>query len=377
MPILELVIRVVLFLVGGWLAIWTLIQAIRTFILPRSQNTLLTRLIFTNMRRVQNIWMKRMLTYEQRDRVLAYFAPFALFIMPLVWLFLTWIGFALMDFATSTQLDLRESFVMSGSSLMTLGFKFDDEPQIILLAFLEAALGMMLTALLIGYLPTMYSAFSAREKFVSKLETRAGSPPSPLVMMTRLHGVNVLLDVSLMQAFWSEWEDWFAQLEETHTSLAPLNFFRSPKPERSWITASGVILDSFSLMVACIDKPFFKGIGVSIRAGFIALRSIADFFGLEYPQDPHSSDPISIDRYEFNRVYDELLAEGIPLYPDRDQCWRDFAGWRVNYDSVLRQLAEITYAPYAMWVSDHIINPDGTDKNMLLKQSRKKSRRQS
>lgn len=375
MPILEFLIRLALFIIGAWLVIWTLIQAIRTFILPRSQNAVLTRIIFINMRRLQQFWMKRMVVYEQRDRILAYFAPFALFVMPLVWLFLTWIGFALMDFAVSTQLNLWESLIMSGSSLMTLGFKFDDEPQIIVLAFLEAALGMMLTALLMGYLPTMYSAFSAREKFVSKLETRAGAPPSPTVMLIRLYRVDVLLDVALMQNFWSEWEDWFAQIEETHTSLAPLNFFRSPKPQRSWITASGVILDSFSLMVACIDKPFFKGIGVSIRAGFIALRSVGDFFGLEYPQDPHPSDPISIDRYEFNRVYDELLAEGIPLYPDRDQCWRDFAGWRVNYDTVLRQLAEILYAPYAMWVSDHIMNPDGTDKR--LRQRRQKHQRRS
>jgi hypothetical protein len=49
----------------------------------------------------------------------------------------------------------------------------------------------------------------------------------------------------------------------------------------------------------------------------------------------------------------------------------------VNYDSILRQLAEITYAPYAMWVSDHFINPDGTDKQALLRVIRQKSGRRS
>lgn len=321
--------------------------------------------------------MKKMIRYEQRDRILAYFAPVSLLVMPLVWLFLIWVGFAFIDFAISTRLDLRESFIMSGSSLMTLGFKYDDEAPIVSLAFLEAAIGMMLTAILIGYLPTMYGAFSAREKFVSKLETRAGSPPSPVEMILRLNRVMVLTDAGAMQSFWSEWEDWFAQLEENHTSLAPLNFFRSPKPNRSWVTASGVILDGFALMVACIDEPYFRGAGVAIRSGYITLRSIADFFRMEYPQNPHPTDPISIDRYEFNLAYDKLLEGGIKLYPDRDQCWRDFSGWRVNYDSVLRQLAEITYAPYAMWVSDHIINPDGTDKRALIQNKTQRRGRRS
>ena len=266
---------------------------------------------------------------------------------------------------------------MSGSSLMTLGFKFTDEMPVVFLAFLEAAMGMMFTAVLIGYLPTIYSAFSAREKFVSKLETRAGSPPSPIELILRLNRVRVLMDVGQMQAFGSEWEDWFAQLEESHTSIGALNFFRSPKPHRSWVTASGVVLDSFALMASCIDEPHFRGLGVSIRAGYIALRSIGDFFRMDYPKEPQPTDLISIDRHEFDLAYDKMREGGIKLYADRDQCWRDFSGWRVNYDSVLRQLARITYAPYAMWVSDHVLNPDGTDKRVLIQMARQRNRRRS
>jgi hypothetical protein len=376
-PIAQIAIRLLLLIMGGWLVIWTIFQAIRTFVMPRSQNTSLTRFIFRGIARMQRIWMRRMVNYDQRDSILAYFAPIALLVTPLVWLFLTWVGFGFINLAISEQLDLREAFVMSGSSLMTLGFKFDDENPIIVLAFLEAAMGMMLTAVLIGYLPTMYSAFSAREKFVSKLETRAGSPPSPVEMILRLNRVQVLMNEGQIQAFGSDWEDWFAQLEENHTSLAALNFFRSPKPHRSWVTASGVVMDSFALMMACIDAPHFRSLGVSVRAGYIALRGISDFFRLEYPLEPQPFDPISIDRYEFFVAYDRMLDAGIKLYADREQCWRDFSGWRVNYDSVLRQLAEITYAPYAMWVSDHILNPDGTDKRLVLQAVRKGTRRRS
>ena len=53
-------------------------------------------------------------------------------------------------------------------------------------------------------------------------------------------------------------------------------------------------------------------------------------------------------------MYDALAAEGIPLKPDRDQAWRDFAGWRVNYDAVLVALAVLTIAPPAPWSSDRV-----------------------
>ena len=42
----------------------------------------------------------------------------------------------------------------------------------------------------------------------------------------------------------------------------------------------------------------------------------------------------------------------MPIKADRDQAWLDFAGWRVNYDTVLLELADLTDAPYAMWSSD-------------------------
>jgi hypothetical protein len=47
-----------------------------------------------------------------------------------------------------------------------------------------------------------------------------------------------------------------------------------------------------------------------------------------------------------------LAQAGLPLKPDRDQAWTDFAGWRVNYDSTLISLCTLTTAPPAPWSSD-------------------------
>jgi hypothetical protein len=59
-----------------------------------------------------------------------------------------------------------------------------------------------------------------------------------------------------------------------------------------------------------------------------------------------------VERHEFDAVLDQLASAGLPIKADREQAWRDFAGWRVNYDSVLLDLAGLTMAPKAPWSGD-------------------------
>ena len=82
------------------------------------------------------------------------------------------------------------------------------------------------------------------------------------------------------------------------------------------------------------------------------LRRIADFYNFAHDANPQPDDPISITREEFDAAADRLQASGVPIRRDRDQCWRDFAGWRVNYDRALVQLAKLSMAPLAPWSSD-------------------------
>ena len=89
-----------------------------------------------------------------------------------------------------------------------------------------------------------------------------------------------------------------------------------------------------------------------MRAGYSALRTIADFLGIRYDPDPQQTDATSIARDEFDDACRQLAAAGVPLKPDLDQAWIDFNGWRVNYDAVLVGIAGLTMAPYAMWSSD-------------------------
>ncbi|MFQ5398778.1 MAG: hypothetical protein ACE5E7_04185 [Anaerolineae bacterium] len=341
-------LRALVFALGLATIVWTLVSAVKTFILPRGVSVWLTRIVFRGIGAFFRLRARRAGSYEERDRIMVLFAPMALILMPIAVLSMVLLGYLLLYWALDTR-PFYEAFKLSGSSLFTLGYASQDSLPFKLLEFSEAMLGLLLVALLIAYLPAIYTAFARRETAVALLEARAGAPPSAFIMITRSHRTRELGE---LREFWMGWQTWFAELEESHTSLAILAFFRSPQPGRSWVTAAGTVLDSAALMLAAVDVPFEPRAAFCIRTGYLALRHIARFFDIPHNPDPAPDDPISVSRVEFDQGCDRLAAEGVPMKRDRDQAWRDFAGWRVNYDTVLLALAALTMAPFAPWSSD-------------------------
>ncbi len=343
-----MMVRIVVFLAGLGLVGWTLLSAVRTVVLPRSAQSLITRVVFRSLGRVFRLIAGSRSSFARRDRVMALFSPVGLVAMAGAWVILVDLGYTAMYWSVQDA-GWSEAFFLSGSSLLTLGFAPAQSFGERILAFSEATIGLGLVAILIAFLPAIYSSFQRRERKVGELEVRAGTPPSAAEFLLRHHRIGWFED---MAQSWLAWEAWFLELQEAHTSYPSLVFFRSPIPEQHWVTAAGTVLDSAALLVAACDAGRQPEAQVAIRAGWLALRRIADFFGIEYDPDPSPSDPISIDRAEFDAVLDQLADGGIPLIADRDQAWVDWSGWRVNYDTVLLQLAELTMAPYAPWTSD-------------------------
>ena len=351
---MDMLVRAAVFLIGAAMVVRTLFSAIQTFVLPRGANDRLSQSIFRLTYQLFRARLRRISTYEQRDRIMAYYAPIALLALPPVMLGLVFAGFTLMFWALGYVSDLEQALKISGSSLLTLGYAAPSDLPDTVLMFAEATIGLILIAVLIAYLPTIYGAFQRRETAVTMLEVRAGSPPSAVEMILRyhrIHGLHRLTEV------WAEWEKWFADIEESHTSLAALVFFRSPQPNHSWVTAAGAILDAAALTRSAVEVERDPQADLCIRAGYLALRRIANFFRVRYNAAPQPDDPISISREEFDAACEQLQAGGVPLKADRQQAWRDYAGWRVNYDTPLLALAAITMAPYAPWSSDRSLLP--------------------
>jgi hypothetical protein len=339
---------VVCLLAGVLIVLITVLSAVLTVVVPRGTPVLLTRWVFVGVRALFTLWGRRASSYEERDQAMAMYAPVGLLTLALTWLTLELFGYMLIHWALGER-PWRLAFALSGSSLLTLGFTPPPDLPRMALSFSEGALGLMLLALLIAYLPAIYASFSRREARVAALDVRAGLPPTAVEMLERMSRIRGL---DQMAGFWKSWEEWFMDIEETHTTNPALVFFRSPVWQRSWITAAGAVLDAASIVASTVEGPRQTDAELCIRAGYLSLRRIADYFAVPYDPDPQPDDPISIARQEYDEVCDRLAKAEVPLRPDRDQSWRDFAGWRVNYDTVLLALAGLAMAPYAPWSSD-------------------------
>ena len=347
-------LMVVVFVAGAVVVLATLGSALRTVVLPRGVSVRLGRAIGIALRLLFKVVIRPSTSYERRDRLLASYAPLLLMGILTAWMVDTILGFTAMLWSVGVQ-PLRAAFMMSLSSIVTLGFIVPHDLPTTMLAFAEAALGLFLLALLITFLPTMYSLFHTREQGVAGLETQAGSPPSAPNILLRLHRLERL---DYRRQIWTEWERWFAVVELSHTQYPTLPFFRSPQPEQSWVTASGAVLDAAAISASCLDLPRDIEAELCIRAGYVALRRIATLFRLPHDPDPAPDDPIAVSRDEFDEVWESMAAEGVQLKRDQEQAWKDFAGWRVNYDTVLIRLATLTEAPIAPWSSDRSLVGD-------------------
>ena len=343
-----LVLRILAVVAGAATVGASVGSAVKTIVMPRATASTITRSVFLALRSVFEVIARPSASYERRDRILAAYAPLALIATLVAWLTLALLGFTLSFWALEDE-GWIHAFDLSGSSLFTLGFVTSIRTGPRILIFVEAGIGLFLLALLISYLPSLYAVYSRREVGIAALEVRAGSPPSAREMIWRYHRLERLTRIGEV---WVDWQRWFAEVEESHSSYPALVFFRSPHPDHSWVTSSGAVLDAASLTLSSVDIPRDVEAEFCIRAGYLCLREIASYFGVAFDPDPSPDDPISITRQEFDALLDGFADVGVPLKADRDRAWRDFAGWRVNYDVPLLALATLTEAPTAEWSSD-------------------------
>ncbi len=323
-------------------------SAVRTVAVPRGEQVWLSRVLFGVSGFVFGRLAAMTRSASRREALRARYAPMTMLMMPGAWAIGVIGGFSAMFWAMGVR-PYKDALVLSGSSFTTLGFRSTDEFSELLLAITAALLGLGLVALLISFMPSLYAAFSRREALVARLEVRAGRPSNPEQMIIRAHRIGWL---GSLADTWAHWENWFIEVEEAHTTYPALNFFRSPVGSRSWVTASGTVLDAASLMQSCVAVPNVPEASLCIRAGHMALNRIADFLGVDHVSEPTPTDPITVPRAEFNEVWTHLADAGVPLVADQEQAWRDYRGWRVNYDVALRSICEAVDAPPGKWSSE-------------------------
>jgi hypothetical protein len=332
---------------GGCLVvIATSMSVLATLVVPRGIGSRIS--IFVGRRIVRGIFLfvaRRADEYETKDRVLALAAPIALLTTFAVWLLLYLLAYALIiwGLASGTFADaLRES----GSSLFTLGVASSHRAGPITTEFAAAATGLLVVALEIAYLPTIYGAFNRRETLVTMLESRAGTPAWGPEVLVRHQLVGI---IDNLPDFYGDWERWAADVDESHTSHTVVISFRSPHPMRSWVVALLAVLDSAALYNSLAPERAPSEARLCLRMGFTCLRDIARVFGVPFNADPLPTDPIQLTFEEFRVAVDRLAEVGFPMELSAEEAWPHFKGWRVNYESIAYALADQTVAVPAPW----------------------------
>ena len=337
-------LRWVGFAVGILIVLWTGSSVIRTLIVPRGLQSVLPRGVARSSGRFFLFLARRFDTYEERDKVLAFQAPSFLLLLLFSWIVLFVLGFGLLlwPFIVSFPRALLES----GSSVFTLGFASTHAVAPSLIHFSAAATGLVVVALLVGYLPTLYSAFNRRETMVTMLQSRAGAPAWGPEILSRYQNVGL---VDQLPTLYSDWERWAADVSESHTNYPVLIYFRSPHPLRSWILGLLAVMDSAALYLALAPERAPTEARLCLRMGFLCLRDIASFLNIPFDPDPLPDEPISLTFEEFVGGIERAVELGFPMERPADEAWRHFRGWRVNYESVAYTIANVVSAPPGPW----------------------------
>lgn len=196
---------------------------------------------------------------DRRETFLSLYGPLALLFLLFVWATGLIVGFAVVQWSLGSQLvspyghrGFFTDLYVSGTTFFTLGLG-DVVPAAGVaraVTVIEAGIGFGVLALVIGYLPVLYQAFSRREVAISLLDARAGSPPSAVEMLRRHmrdFGVDTLTDQL------RTWEIWAADLMESQLSYPSLSYFRSQHEHQSWLAGLTTILDACALIIVGVD----------------------------------------------------------------------------------------------------------------------------
>ncbi len=349
--VVPLAARYVAAAVGVLLVVTAGSSVIGTLIVPRSVSSWLTRKVDQIVNAAFVLITKPVHDFRRRDRILATHAATVLIAQIAAWLLMFFVGFSLIFWPLEPG-GITEAFRLAGPGLWQIG---SDEARSGLqrgLLDVASVIGIVTITLQIAYLPTLYTEFNRRENAVTLLTARAGVPSWGPELLARTHyalgsGVST---VDTLPQLYAEWESWAAEVGESHTTYLPLVRFRSPKPLSSWVTSLLAVLDSAALMLSLNPStaPVVSA-RLCLRAGFICFGDVARAMGFDIPFEPDPSLGISLSYEDFLEAVALMRLVDFPIERPPEDAWRDFVGWRVNYEQAAFAIAYAIDAVPAMW----------------------------
>jgi hypothetical protein len=347
--------RIVTLIAGVVCLFAVLLDAFQTIILPRraSGRFRLTRIFYIVTWKPWVFLTKRLRKLHKRESVFSYYGPMSLIFLLVVWAGSMVVGFALLFYSlgspfidTAQGPGFRSDLYVSGTTIFTLGLG-DVTPRAGWareLIILEAGTGLGFLAVVMGYFPVLYGAFSRREVSTSLLDARAGSPPTAAELLRRhsYEGGEAALSLLLV-----EWERWSAELLESHISYPLLCYFRSQHTNQSWISALTSVLDTSALLIAGVQGHEARQAQLTFAMARHALVDLAQIFLLAPVTD--APDRLPAARYE--QLYNLLCQSNVSVCRD-GHSYERLRDMRALYEGYAEALSDYLCMPLPPWIAD-------------------------
>ena len=339
-------VNTLLFVVGLMVVVVTVLSVIFILVLPRRPTGValgsqvvnrVVRLFFVGLSRLAT-------TYEAKDAVLAPAAPVALIVQLIFWSITLIIGFAAM--LVSTTHSYVDGVTQAATALFTVGTIHVGGRPNVAIDIAAGAVWVVIVALQIAYLPAIYNSFSRREGLVTMLESRAGAPAWGPELLARHQLVGIS---DMLPDLYADWEEWAAEVTESHTTYPILLLFRSPEPWLSWLVGLLAVLDAGAMQMALSPDSAPSQARLCLRMGFTSMNRIAVSLGWPVDPDPDPDGAIDLSFEEFASAVEMLQGYGFEMERTAEEAWPDFRGWRVNYEAVAYRLCDHFTAPPAPW----------------------------
>jgi len=348
----EEMMRIVAVIFGIVLILLVAQDAFETIVLPRrvTRRIRLARL-FSRLTQIEWKSIGHLIgSSARRESFRAYVGPLSLLALLVFWAVLFVFGFGLLWWGLALPLGASDKAIsfftylyLSGTTFFTLGLG-DVTPmpgvgRVLVVA--EVALGFIFLALVISYVPILYQAFSRRELRISLLDARAGSPATAVELLRRnCAGKNI----EELRMLLHDWEEWCAEMLESHLSYPVLAFYRSQHDQQSWVGALTVILDTCALILTGIE-----GIAVEpARFTFAMARHAV----VDLAQILNTSPTPAVNRLssvEFTQLQDMLAASGIRL-KEGTATEQKLAELRATYEPFVSALANHIQVSLPPWI---------------------------
>jgi len=352
--VLAMMLGIALFFVILW-------EGFETIVLPRSvtRSLRLTRLFYLIFWNLTSGTARRHKPSGRRELFLSFFGPLSLPILLGFWAVLLVLSFALMEWSLGpqayspprAQTGFGTDLYQSGVTFFTLGYG-DITPRSSgarALSVLEAGVGFGFLGLVIGYLPVLYQAFSRREAAISRLDGRAGSPPTAGELLRRhAQAQNMEVLIPLL----AEWETWASEILESHLSYPVLPFYRSQHDHQSWLAALTSIMDTCAVLMIGVQgsPPWQTAMQWQARMTFAMARHTIIDLAYVFHTAPVVIDPARLPPESLTRLRAELSAAGLPLC-DGPEDTRNFTELRGLYEPYVHALGEFFLFPLPPWQS--------------------------